>query len=68
MKIYPQALTFTLKPQIWAFDVVDLQTTAKKQTKMKRCTCRACKAIVFPLNIQFFDVLVAVAVAVTRER
>ena len=35
MKIYPQALTFSLKPQLWSFHVVALLTTAKKWTKVK---------------------------------
>ena len=35
MKIYVQLLTLSTKPQIWLFDVVFLQTTAKKWTKMK---------------------------------
>ena len=33
MITYPQALTLSLKPQIWTFHVVVLLTTAKKWTK-----------------------------------
>ena len=47
MKIYLQMLTSSIKPQIWSFHVVVLLTTAKKWTKMKKSTCRACKAMVF---------------------
>ena len=35
MKIFPQVLTSLIKPQIWLFHVVVLQTTAEKRTKMK---------------------------------
>ena len=35
MKISPQVLTFFIRPQIWLFHVVVLQTTAKKWTKVK---------------------------------
>ena len=35
MKIYPQVVTFFIKPQIWMFHVLVLQTTAKKWTKVK---------------------------------
>ena len=38
---YAQALMLSLKPQIWSFHVVVLLTTAKKWTKMKRCSCKA---------------------------
>ena len=47
MKIYPQVATFVIKPQNWLFYVVVLLATAKKWTKVKNRTCRACKAIVF---------------------
>ena len=46
MKIYPQVLTFFIKPQIWLFHVVVLLTTAKKRTKthvqgvQSYCFCR----------------------------
>ena len=33
MRIYPQVLTFFIKPQIWLFHVVILLTMAKKWTK-----------------------------------
>ena len=35
MKIYLQVLTSFIKPQIWLFHLVVLQTTAKKWTKVK---------------------------------
>ena len=35
MKIYLQVLTSLIKPQIWLFHVVVLQTSAKKWTKVK---------------------------------
>ena len=35
MKIYPQVLTFFIKPQLCLFHVVVLLTTAKKWTKVK---------------------------------
>ena len=66
-KIYPQVLTSSIKPQIWPFHVVVLLTTERKWTKMKRCTCRACKVIVFfPLNMQICDVHVAASVVVAK--
>ena len=34
MRIYPQALTFSLKPQICSFYLVILLTTAKKSTEI----------------------------------
>ena len=41
MKIYPQALTFLITPQIWCCFADD----GKEIAKLKRCTCRACKAL-----------------------
>ena len=35
MKIYPQVLTFFVKPNTWLFHVVVLLTTATKWTKVK---------------------------------
>ena len=36
MKIYPQVLTFFIKPRIWLLQVVILLTTPKKWTKVKK--------------------------------
>ena len=35
MKIYPEVLTFFIKPQTWLFHVAVLLTTAKKWSKVK---------------------------------
>ena len=64
MKIYPQVLTSLIKPRIWLFLVVVLQTTAKKWTKMKHASAGCAKLLFCPLNMQIFDVLVAVAIVV----
>ena len=48
MKIYPQVLTFFIKPQIWLFHVVFFfADDGKEIDKSEKRTCRACKAIVF---------------------
>ena len=53
MKTYPQVLTSLIKPQIWVFHFVVLQTTAKKWTNMKHARpCIAWKAVVF-VGIQY---------------
>ena len=59
MKTYPQVLTFFVKPQICLFHVVVLLTTAKKWTKVKNARAEQSYC---PLNMQIFDVLVAVPV------
>ena len=65
MKIYPQVMTLSIKPQIWLFHVVVLLTTAKKWTKVKNARAGRAKLLFFcPLNMQICDVLVAVAVVV----
>ena len=45
MKIYPQVLTFFIKPQIWLFHVVVLLTTAKKWTKVKNARAGRAKLL-----------------------
>ena len=49
MKIYPQVLTFFIKPQIWLFHVVFFffADDGKEMDKSEKRTCRACKALVF---------------------
>ena len=62
MKTYPQALTFSLKPQILSFHVVLLLTTGKEIDKNEKMhvqgvqSCCSCW-----LNMQICDVFVAVA-------
>ena len=48
MKIYPQVLTFFMKPQIWLFHVVVLLTTAKKWTKVKNACVEGAKPLFLP--------------------
>ena len=62
MKIYPQVLTFFIKPKTWLFHIVVLLTTATKWTKVKKA--RAGRAKLLFLNMQIRDVPVAVAVVV----
>ena len=45
MKIYPQVLTFSIKPQISLFHVVALLTTAKKWTEMKNARAGRAKLL-----------------------
>ena len=45
MKIYPQALTFFIKPKTWLFHVVVLLTTAKKWAKMKNVRAERAKLL-----------------------
>ena len=67
MKIYPQLLTSSIKPQVWLFHVVVLLTTAKKWTKVKNARAERSKLYCFCLLImQICDVLVAVAVVVAK--
>ena len=47
MKIYLPMLTFSIKPQIWLFYVVVLQTTAKKWTKLKNARVGRAKLLLF---------------------
>ena len=47
INIYPKVLTFFIKPQIWLFRVVFFADDGKEMDKSEKCTCRACKAIVF---------------------
>ena len=64
MKIYPQVLTFFIKPKTWLFHVVVLLTTATKWTKVENARAGRAKLLFLPLNMQICDVLVAVAVVV----
>ena len=48
MKVYPQALTLFIKPQIWLFHVVVLLTTAKKWTKVKNARAGRAKLLFLP--------------------
>ena len=48
MKIYPRVLTFFIKPQIWLFHVVVLQTTAKKWAKVKNARAERAKLLFLP--------------------
>ena len=48
MKIYPQVLTSFIKPQIWLFHVVVLQTAAKKWTKAERVRAGSTKLLFLP--------------------
>ena len=43
-EIYPQVLTFFIKPQIWLFHVVVLQTMANKWTKVKNANANLCRS------------------------
>ena len=45
MKIYPQVLTFFIKPQICLFHFVILQTTSKKWTKVKNARAGRAKLV-----------------------
>ena len=45
MKIYPQVLTFFIKPKTWLFHVVVLLTTATKWTKVKNARARRAKLL-----------------------
>ena len=47
-KIYPQVLTFFIKPQIWLFHVVVLLTAAKKWTKVKSARVGRAKLLFLP--------------------
>ena len=47
MKIYPEVLTSFIKPQIWLFQVVVLQRTAKKWTKVKNARAGRSKLLFF---------------------
>ena len=51
MKIYLQVPTFSIKPQIWRVHVGFFADDGKEMDKNEKCTCRACKAIVFSLEI-----------------
>ena len=48
MKIYPQVLTFFIKPQIYLFHVVALLKTAKKSTKVKNARAERAKLFFLP--------------------
>ena len=48
MKIHPQVPTSLIKPQIWLFHVVVLQTTAKKWTKIKNARAGRAKLLFLP--------------------
>ena len=48
MKIYPYVLTLFIKPQIWLFHVANLQTTAKKWTKVKNALAGLAKLLFLP--------------------
>ena len=45
MKIYPQVLTFFIKPKTWLFHVVVLLTTATKWTKVKNARAGRAKLL-----------------------
>ena len=45
MKIYPQVLTFFVKPKTWLFHVVVLLTTATKWTKVKNARAGRAKLL-----------------------
>ena len=59
MKIYPQVLTFFIKPKTWLFHVFALLTTAKKWTKVKSARAGRAKLLFLSINMQIRDVLVA---------
>ena len=48
MKIYPQELTFFIKPKTWLFHVVVWLTTAKKWTKVKNARAGRAKLLFLP--------------------
>ena len=48
MKIYPQVMTLSIKPQIWLFHVVVLLTTAKKWTKVKNARAGRARLLFLP--------------------
>ena len=48
MKIYLQGLTYFIKPEIWLFYIVVLQTTAKKWTKVKNSHAGHVKLLFWP--------------------
>ena len=48
MKIYPQVLTFFIKPQILLFNVVVLLKAAKKWTKVKSAPVGHAKLLFLP--------------------
>ena len=54
MKIYPQLVTFVIKPQIWLFYVVFLQTTAQKWTKVKNARAGRAKLLFLPTKYTNF--------------
>ena len=67
MKTYPQALTFSLKPQILLFHVVVLLTTGKEMDKDENMHSQSVLSCCFcSLTIQICDVLVAVAVVIAK--
>ena len=49
MKIYLLVPTFSIKPQIWLVYVGFFADDGKEMDNNEKCTCRACKAIVFAL-------------------
>ena len=51
IKVYPQVLTFILKPQIWLFHVVVLQVMAKKRAKVKSAHAWCAKLLFLPTKI-----------------
>ena len=48
MKIYPQVLTFFIKPKTWLFHVVVLLMTAMKWTKVKNARAGREKLLFLP--------------------
>ena len=54
MKIYPQAPTSLIKPQIWLFHVVVLQTTAKKWTKTKHARAGRAKLLFLSTSYVYY--------------
>ena len=53
MKIYLQVLTLSINPPIWQFHVVVLQTTAKKETKMKNARAERAKLLFLPTKYAY---------------
>ena len=52
MKIYPQVLTFFIKPKTWLFHVV-LLTTATKWTKVKNARAGRAKLLFLPTKYAY---------------
>ena len=55
IKMYPQLVTFVIKPQIWLFYVVVLQTAAQKWTKVKNARAGRAKLLFLPTKYAKFE-------------